>query len=96
MKQILPLPNSQLQETLYELIKNPSITVRQMMAETGMLNVKARISNLRLIYNLPIETEMIKVKNKYGRTSRFGQWSIPKESKESSIEAYLKLVKDEQ
>ena len=60
----LKSPLTQLQEVLYELLKNDSITVRQMIFDTGILNIKARIHDLRLKYNLEIETEMVKHKNK--------------------------------
>ena len=92
---ILPQPKSQLQEVLCELILNKAISVRQMMADTGILNIKARILDLRRI-GLEIDTEMIKVQNKYGRSAKFGQWSIPESSKEKARLTYLKMIEDEQ
>ncbi len=87
---ILPLPQNQLQEVLYELLTNQTISVRQMMADTGILHPKARILDLRRI-GLNIETEMVKVRNKYGRSAKFGQWSIPQDEKEKATNLYLKL-----
>jgi hypothetical protein len=60
-----------------------------MMADTGILNIKARISDLRLKYNLSIDTEMVKVQNKYGRKVSFGQWKLT--DKETALLTYNKL-----
>ena len=85
----LKSPLTQLQEVLYELLKNDSITVRQMIFDTGILNIKARIHDLRLKYNLEIETEMVKHKNKYGRKCVFGQWKLT--DKKTALTTYKKL-----
>lgn len=95
MMTILPQPTTQLQEVLCELILNDTISVRQILSDTGILNPKARISDLRRI-GVNIETEMVHVTNKYGRKAKFGQWSIPEESKQSATEMYLKMSNDEQ
>jgi hypothetical protein len=89
----LPLPNSQLQEVFRELLLNDFISVRQMMADTGILNIKARISELRRI-GLPIATDMVSVTNKYGRSARFGQWHLKPEAKQKAKEIYLNLLKN--
>jgi len=64
-----------------------------MIFDTGILNIKARISDLRLKYNLDIETEMVKHENKYGRKCVFGQWKLT--NKETAYELYLKLQKND-
>ena len=92
---ILPPPTSQLQEVLYELISNPFISVRQMIADTGMLHCKARVLDLRRM-GIPIDTELVHLTNTYGRKAKFGQWSIPSEQKEKAVETYLKMIQDEQ
>jgi len=86
-------PLTQLQEVLYELLSKESISVKQMMADTGILNIKARISDLRLKYNLSIDTEMVKVQNKYGRKVSFGQWKLT--DKENALLTYKKLQQDD-
>ena len=86
---ILKSPLTQLQEVLYELLTNDFISVRQILSETGILNPKARISELRLDHNLSIETEMVKVENKYGRKVSFGQWRLT--DKETALLTYKKL-----
>ncbi len=43
----LPKPTKQIEEVLYYLIKRHSINRKQMMLDTGILNVTARIANLR-------------------------------------------------
>ena len=86
-------PLTQLQEVLYELLSKESISVKQMMADTGILNIKARISDLRLKYNLSIDTEMVKVQNKYGRKVSFGQWRLT--DKETALLTYKKLQEDD-
>jgi hypothetical protein len=90
---ILKSPLTQLQEVLYELLSKESISVKQMMADTGILNIKARISDLRLKYNLSIDTEMVKVQNKYGRKVSFGQWRLT--DKETALLTYKKLQEDD-
>lgn len=82
-------PKTQLQEVLYELLNKNSINVRQMMDDTGILNIKARISDLRLVYNVGIDTEMIDQKNKHGRKCRFGSWKLT--DKKNALLTYYKL-----
>ena len=86
---ILKSPLTQLQEVLYELLTNDFISVRKILSDTGILNPKARISELRLDHNLSIETEMVKVLNKYGRKVSFGQWKLT--DKETALTTYKKL-----
>ena len=90
---ILKSPLTQLQEVLYELLTNDFISVRQILSDTGILNPKARISELRLDHKLSIETEMVKVLNKYGRKVSFGQWKLT--DKETAYELYLKLQEND-
>ncbi len=56
---ILPLPQNQLQEVLYKLLTNQTISVRQMMADTGILHPKARILDLRRIGKSPQQIRQI-------------------------------------
>ncbi len=81
-------PETQMQEVLYELLSNKKITVRQMMADTGILNLSARISNLRLIYHIDIETTEIETKNKFDRKIFYGEWTIDDDEKEYAESVY--------
>lgn len=92
MKRLIP-PTNQKQEVLYCLLTNDNINVRQMMADTGILNIKARISELRLQHHLPIQTEMIKVQNKFQRSVKFGSWSLTDKTK--ALQTYLKMIEND-
>ncbi len=64
-----------------------------MMLDTGILNVTARIANLRNAYNLIIDCEMFPVRNKFGRPIKYGLWRL--EDKAKGIELYKKLQKNQ-
>lgn len=70
-------PKNQNAEVLYELLNNSFIDRRQMMADTGILNLTARIANLRNRFGLNIKCESRQVINKHGRTVTYGRWFIP-------------------
>ena len=71
-------PKNQTAEVLYELIKNTSINRRDLIISTGILNVTARIANLRNIHQIAIDCKRVSVLNKFGRSVNFGVWSISK------------------
>ena len=81
-------PNNQNAEVLLELINSASVTRQEFMQRLGILNVTARIANLRIHFNIPIDCEKIKVCNKYGRVVEFGKWSIPAKYIEESKEKF--------
>lgn len=72
----LPKPKKQISEVLYELITRPSINRKYMFNETGILNVTARIANLRNIWGLDIVCTKIDAINKHGRKIQYGEWSL--------------------
>jgi len=87
----LPKPKTQVTEVLYMLLTRESINVRQMMFDTGILNLTARISDLRTKYNIDIICQDIKTKNKFERKISYGQWMLS--NKEHAKEVYLKIIK---
>lgn len=82
-------PNNQNAEVQLELINSASVTRLEFMQRLGILNVTARIANLRIHYNIPINCQKIKVRNKYGRLVEYGKWSIPAKYVEESKEKFL-------
>ena len=85
----LPRPKKQIEEVLYYLIKRHSINGRQMMLDTGVLNLTARIADLRNKHFLNIDCNYISVKNKFKRKIEFGYWSVT--DKQKALNIYKKL-----
>lgn len=85
----LPKPTSQTQEVLYELINRISIDRRSMMLSCGVLNLTARISNLRY-KGIAIKTTEIETINKFGREISYAQYSL--HSKKDAIKAYMRMI----
>ena len=69
-------PVNQITEVMYMLLTRKSINVRQMMFDTGILNLTARISDIRIKYGVDIVCEKQIVKNKFGRKISFGKWTL--------------------
>jgi len=82
-------PRNQTAEVLFELLKNESINRRSILLECGILNVTARIADLRLRHNLQITCYKIHTKNKHNRLITYGSWSL--ENKKQGKETYLKI-----
>lgn len=72
----LNYPKNQLSEVLYELLTNEIITFKSNFEATGILNLSARISDLRLNYGLEIPCIEIEAKNKHGRKISYGSWKL--------------------
>ncbi len=72
----LKKPVNQMAEVLYLLIKNKSVTRRSALLDTGILNVPARIMDLRNIHHIPIVLTRVSAVNKFGRGINYGSWSI--------------------
>ena len=87
MKKI-PLPESQTQEVLFELIKRLSIDRKTMMLSCGVANLTAQISKLKN-KGVKIETIEVPFKNKYGRESTFAQYKL--ECKSDAVKVYHDL-----
>lgn len=71
-------PKNQTAEVLYLLINNNCINRQSIMFDTGILNVTARIANLRNIHQIAIDCKRFETTNKFGRMVSYGQWSISK------------------
>jgi hypothetical protein len=72
----LSKPINQTAEVLYLLLKNKSITRKTAILDTGILNVSARIADLRNKYNINVICLKISTTNKFGRNINYGSWSI--------------------
>jgi hypothetical protein len=72
----LSKPVNQTAEVLYLLLKNKSITIKSAILDTGILNVSARIGDLRNKYNINVICTKISTTNKFGRSVNYGSWSI--------------------
>ncbi|NJL75298.1 MAG: hypothetical protein HC892_09970 [Saprospiraceae bacterium] len=86
-------PKTQTAEVLYELLTNKSITRASIMTDTGILNLTARIADLRLRAHISIDCAYVNVLNKHGRKVRYGKWSINPSDIDYAKEAYLKINK---
>jgi len=68
---------TQKEEVLSYLREKGSMTRLEAMQELGILNVTARIADLRN-EGYKIKANMIAVKNKYGRTVKYADWILEK------------------
>jgi hypothetical protein len=73
---MLNKPKNQTAEVLYLLLTQKSITVKSAMNDIGILNLSARISNLRLKHNLVIECRKTITTNKFGRSITYGNFFL--------------------
>ena len=87
----LPQPKTQVTEVLFMLLTRDSINVRQMMLDTGILNLTARISDLRNKYYIDVICHDINTKNKFERKIKYGKWILA--DKEHAKEVYLEILK---
>lgn len=69
-------PNNQTAEVLYELIMKSAITRMSIMYQTGILNLTARISNLRNKHGIIIICDKVETTNKHGRNISYGKWRL--------------------
>ena len=84
-------PKNQTAEVLFELLTNKSFTRRSILIDCGILNVCARITDLRKKHNLSIICTKIITKNKHNRTINYGRWTL--ENKSQAEEVYQKINK---
>lgn len=91
MKKI-PLPESQIQEVLFELINRLFISRRIMMLSCGVLNLTAIISELRN-KGLNIVSTEIKSINKYGRQVSSVRYSL--ENKKEAVKFYKNMKENQ-
>jgi hypothetical protein len=91
----LSTPKNQNAEVLQLLLSHSSITHDEISDITKIKGVTARLSNLRLDYNVPIRTEWRQVTNKRKRKVQIGVFSIPEESKAKAVEIYKTINRGE-
>ena len=83
-------PTSQLTEVLYFLLLRNSITFSQIHFDTKMINLSARISDLRK-KGLYIPCMQIHFTNKFKRKISYGSWTL--QDKAKGLEIYNKINK---
>lgn len=71
----IELPKNQLAEILAELLLVKTLTRKSAM-QLGVLNLTARISTLRLKYNIDVVCVEVSTKNKFGRPISYGKWHV--------------------
>jgi hypothetical protein len=69
-------PTNQVAEVLYEILNNVSVSRKDILISTGVLNPTARIADLRIRHGIDITCENVKTKNKFSRSVTYGTWSI--------------------
>lgn len=73
---ILTTPKNQTAEVLFQLLNKPFITRSNMFLSTGILNLTARIADLRIRHGINIVCEKETVKNKRGDSVTYGKWKL--------------------
>ena len=86
--QDLPKPNSNIQEILFEMITNGNESIKMFW---WLPSFRARISDLRIIYNLPITDIESTGKNKFGREYKFMIHKIENQNIEFAKTVYYEI-----
>jgi len=84
----LPMPKTATQEVLLSLILQGSVSIFDFAWMSGF---RTRISNLKLDYNLNIETEKLKKKNKFGNTYVYCNHILRENEKQNAIDFYYEM-----
>jgi len=79
-------------KVLYYLLKSESINYNDFHAKTKMINLSARIADLRNDHFLDIPCTTVKYKNEFGKSKSYGSWKLI--NKDKGIELYKKLTKN--
>lgn len=88
-KLIMKSPKNQTAEVLFELINNSFITRKSILIDTGILNLTARIADLRIRHNLGVMCQKVEALNKHNRKVQYGKWYV--QDKNYAIEVYSKI-----
>lgn len=91
MKNIIT-PKTQNAEVLFELIFNKQISRATIFRETSILNLPARIHDLRKKFGIDIICDWIKTENKHGRKIRYGVWSLTDKQKAKLVYEKINLI----
>jgi len=89
----LNLPKNQTAEVLHELIMHHDITRGSAITNLGILNITARIANLRIKHDIPVICTKVMTINKFGRGISYGKWSLLERDKEYAVEVYNRINK---
>ena len=84
----LPQPKTATQEVLLSLILQGSVSIFDFAWMSGF---RTRISNLKLVYNLNIDTEKLKKINKFGNHYTYCKHNLPDGEKQNAIDLYLEI-----
>lgn len=88
-------PTNQTAEVLYEILNNVSVSRKDILISTGVLNPTARIADLRIRHGLNITCERTSVRNKFSRKISYGLWSIKGEDDiEKAHGVYNQIIKE--
>jgi hypothetical protein len=80
------LPQNSTQDVLYTLISEGSVSIMEFPYLSGF---RTRISNLKLIYGLPLRTDKKQGVNKFGRSYCYHRHYLT--DKEKAIKIYNKM-----
>ncbi len=72
----LETPKSQLAEALYTLINNKSVSRKDFLLKADILNAPEAVRQLKNVHNVGIVCKTCPVKNKFGRTVNYGNYSL--------------------
>lgn len=89
----LSKPNNQTAEILFELINNKNASRLELTEMTGVLNITAIISIIRLTHKIDVKCDFKEVKNKHGRKVRYGIYSLTEYSKMIAFKKYPEINK---
>ena len=91
MNEQLTRPKTQLQEVLYALLTRISITRRSL---PDVLNLTARIADLRVRHAIDVRCREEKHKNKYGHQMHFGYWFLAADARDTAQTVYQQLTEN--
>lgn len=84
----LPQPKTSTQEVLLTLILQGNVSIFDFPYLSGF---RTRISNLKLDYNLDIQTEKKTKENKFKNTYTYAYHTLPESEKQKAIDLYNEL-----
>lgn len=84
----LPQPKTSTQEVLLSLILQGNLSIFDFPYLSGF---RTRISNLKLDYNLDIQTETKRKTNKFGNEYKYAYHTLPESKKKKAINLYNEL-----
>lgn len=84
----LPQPKTSTQEVLLTLITQGNVSIFDFPYLSGF---RTRISNLKLDYNLDIQTEKKTKENKFKNTYTYAYHTLPETEKQKAIDLYNEL-----